>query len=164
MFFQRRMWRTGNISAAALHAVATGIWMNVVEPILFRRGMTRQRGFVRTRIGAGACEFARRSTASACSNIGHRAVHHGIAPGQVCSDPVKDHIFHTALALGLMHVGAATVSVGTTLPPGVRVDVILTDTPQAFGNGNAKVVAVDLDMDVGQRCTGRGTRISRQRQ
>ena len=65
-------------------------------------------------------------------------------PGQVVAIQVKDHIFHTALALGLMHVGAATISVGATLPPGLRVDVILTDTPQAYEKGNAKVVAVDL--------------------
>ena len=77
-------------------------------------------------------------------NIGHRAIHHGIGPGQVAAIQVKDCIFHTALALGLMHIGIATISVGPTFADGLHVDVILTDTPQAFGKGNAKVVAVDL--------------------
>src|SRR6185437_3377524 len=54
-------------------------------------------------------------------------------------------IFHTAVALGLMHIGVATVSVSATLPPGLHVDLIITDAPQLFGNGkNKKVVPFDL--------------------
>jgi hypothetical protein len=54
---------------------------------------------------------------------------------------VKDNIFHAAIALGLMHIGAATISVGAAFPPDLHVDVVLTDTPETFANGrNAKVV------------------------
>jgi acyl-CoA synthetase (AMP-forming)/AMP-acid ligase II len=78
-------------------------------------------------------------------SVGHRAVRLGVAPGQVVAIHVKDHIFHTALALGFMHVGIVTVSIGATLPPGLRADVILTDEPEAFANGRrVKIVAVDL--------------------
>lgn len=64
---------------------------------------------------------------------------------------MKDDIFHTTLALGLMHIGAATVSIGPVFPPGLRVDVVLTDTPEAFANGRAaKVVAVDLSWMAGK--------------
>ena len=79
---------------------------------------------------------------------------------------MKDHIFHAALALGFMHIGAATVSVGATLPPGLRVDVIVTDTPGAFANGRqAKVVAVDLSWMSGKGVPDRRPlRLSRQRQ
>jgi long-subunit acyl-CoA synthetase (AMP-forming) len=50
-----------------------------------------------------------------------------------------------------MHIGAATVSIGPVFPPGLRVDVVLTDTPEAFANGRAaKVVAVDLSWMAGK--------------
>lgn len=118
-------------------------WMNVVEPILFQaRHDPPAPALCAPGTALGLISYAR--LARFIYNIGHRAVHHGIAPGHVVAIQVKDYIFHSALALGLMHVGAATVSVGTTLPPGLRVDVILTDTPQVFGKGNAKIVAVDL--------------------
>jgi acyl-CoA synthetase (AMP-forming)/AMP-acid ligase II len=117
--------------------------MNVVEPILFQaRHDPPAPALCAPGTALGLISYAR--LARFIYNIGHRAVHHGIAPGQVVAIQVKDTIFHTALALGLMHVGAATVSVGAALPPGLRVDVILTDTPQSYGKGKAKAVAVDL--------------------
>ena len=117
--------------------------MNVVEPILFQaRHDPPAPALCAPGSALGLISYAR--LARFIHNIGHRAVHHGIAPGHVVAIQVKDTIFHTALALGLMHIGAATFSVGATFPPGLRVDVILTDTPQAYEKGNAKVVAVDL--------------------
>ncbi|HEY6701311.1 MAG TPA: hypothetical protein VI137_10955 [Pseudolabrys sp.] len=84
-------------------------------------------------------------------SVGHRAIRLGIAPKSVVAIQVKDDIFHTTLALGLMHIGAATVSIGPVFPPGLRVDVVLTDTPEAFANGRAaKVVAVDLSWMAGK--------------
>jgi acyl-CoA synthetase (AMP-forming)/AMP-acid ligase II len=117
--------------------------MNVVEPILFQaRHDPPAPALCAPGTALGIISYAR--LARFIHNIGHRAVHHGIAPGHVVAIRVKDHIFHTALALGLMHVGAATISVDAAVPPGLRVDVILTDTPQSHGKGNPKVVAVDL--------------------
>jgi acyl-CoA synthetase (AMP-forming)/AMP-acid ligase II len=43
-----------------------------------------------------------------------------------------------------MHIGAATISISEIFPSGLRADVIITDTPGSFGNGNAKVIPVDL--------------------
>jgi acyl-CoA synthetase (AMP-forming)/AMP-acid ligase II len=117
--------------------------MNIVEPILFQaRHDPPAPALCAPGTALGLVSYAR--LARFILSIGHRAVHHGIAPGHVVAIQVKDTIFHTALALGLMHVGAATVSVGATLPAGLRIDAILTDTPQAYGKSNPKVVAVDL--------------------
>jgi acyl-CoA synthetase (AMP-forming)/AMP-acid ligase II len=118
--------------------------MNVVEPILFHaRHDPPAPAMCAPGTALGIVSYAR--LARFIHSVGHRAVRLGIAPGQVVAIHVKDHIFHAALALGFMHIGAATVSVGAPLPPGLRTDVIITDTPEAFGNGRkAKVVAVDL--------------------
>src|SRR5262245_5221618 len=118
--------------------------MNIVEPILFQaKNDPPAPAMCAPGTALGIVSYAR--LARFIHSVGHRAVRLGVAPGQVVAIHVKDHIFHAALALGFMHIGAVTVSVGTTLPPGFRTDVIVTDTPEAFGNGrNAKVVAVEL--------------------
>ena len=118
--------------------------MNIVEPILFQaKHDPPAPAMCAPGTALGVISYAR--LARFIHSVGHRAVRLGIAPGQVVAIHVNDNIFHTALALGFMHIGAATASVGATLPPGLRADVIVTDTPEAFGNGkNAKVVAVDL--------------------
>jgi acyl-CoA synthetase (AMP-forming)/AMP-acid ligase II len=118
--------------------------MNFVEPILFQaKHDPPAPAMCAPGTALGIVSYAR--LARFIYSVGHRAVRLGIAPGQVVAIHVKDHIFHAALALGFMHIGAATVSVGASLAPGLRVDVIVTDTPEAFGNGRqAKVVAVDL--------------------
>src|SRR5574339_152996 len=65
-------------------------------------------------------------------NVGRSALSAGISPGDVVVLQVKDHIFHTALALGLMYIGAATVSVSEALPGNLPCDVIITDTPRSY--------------------------------
>ena len=118
--------------------------MNVVEPILFQaRHDPPAPAMCAPGTALGVISYAR--LAQFIHSAGHRAVRLGIAPKTVVAIQVKDYIFHTTLALGLMNIGAATVSVGAAFPPDLRVDVIITDTPEAFGGGrNAKVVAVDL--------------------
>ena len=117
--------------------------MNVVEPILFQaRHDPPAPALCAPGTALGVISYAR--LARFIHSVGHRAVRVGIAPRHVVAIQVKDHIFHTALSLGLMHIGAATVSVGEIFPSGLRADVIITDTPGTFGNGNAKVVPVDL--------------------
>ena len=117
--------------------------MNVVEPILFQaRHDPPAPALCAPGTALGVISYAR--LARFIHSVGHRAVRLGIAPKHVVAIQVKDHIFHTALSLGLMHIGAATVSVGEIFPSGLRADVIITDTPGTFGNGNAKVVPLDL--------------------
>jgi fatty-acyl-CoA synthase len=118
--------------------------MNVVAPILFQaRHDPPAPALCAPGTALGVVSYAR--LARFIHSVGHRAIRLGIAPGQVAAIHVKDHIFHTALALGLMHIGVATVSVSAALPPGLHVDLIVTDAPQLFGNGkNKKVVPFDL--------------------
>jgi len=118
--------------------------MNIVDPILFQaKHDPPSPAMCAPGTALGIVSYAR--LARFIHSVGHRAVRLGVAPRQVVAIHVDDHIFHTALALGFMHVGVVTVSIGAALPPGLRVDVILTDKPEAFANGrNAKIVAVDL--------------------
>ncbi len=118
--------------------------MNIVEPILFQaRHDPPAPAMCAPGTAFGIISYARLTRF--IYSVGHRAIRLGIAPKSVVAIHVKDDIFHTTLALGLMHIGAATVSIGPVLPPGLRVDVVLTDTPESFANGRAaKVVAVDL--------------------
>jgi len=118
--------------------------MNVVEPILFQaRHDPPAPAICAPDTSLGIISYGR--LARFINSVGHRAVRLGIAPTSVVAIQIKDPIFHTAVALGLMQIGAATVSVIAPLPPDLRVDVLLTDTAGAHASGrNTKVVAVDL--------------------
>lgn len=108
--------------------------MNIVEPILFQaRHDPPAPAMCAPGTAFGIISYARLTRF--IYSVGHRAIRLGIAPKSVVAIHVKDDIFHTTLALGLMHIGAATVSIGPVLPPGLRVDVVLTDTPESFANG-----------------------------
>jgi acyl-CoA synthetase (AMP-forming)/AMP-acid ligase II len=115
--------------------------MNVVEPILFQaKHDPPAPALCAPGTAIGVVSYAR--LARFIHNVGHRAINAGISPGDVVVVQVKDHILHTSLALGLMHIGAATVSVGGTLPGHVPCDFIITDTPTSYANGkNIKVLA-----------------------
>src|SRR5262245_42398028 len=119
-------------------------FMNVVEPILFQaKHDPPAPAMCAPGTALGIVSYAR--LARFIHSVGHRAVRLGVAPGHIVAINVNDHIFHAALALGFMHIGAATVSIGATIPPNLRADIILTDKPEAFGNTRSKkVVAVDL--------------------
>src|SRR5260370_34206939 len=68
-------------------------------------------------------------------NIGRRALGAGIRPGHTVAIQVKDHIFHTAIVLGLARMGVTTLSVADrNLPAGVHVDSVITDAPAPIGN------------------------------
>src|SRR5262249_39928450 len=76
-------------------------------------------------------------------NSAHTALKSGIAPGSLVATYVNDSIVHTSLTLGLMHAGAATVSLkGPTPAPGLTPEVILTDTP---GKVADKVTVLGVD-------------------
>jgi acyl-CoA synthetase (AMP-forming)/AMP-acid ligase II len=138
------MWRIRNVEPQRRVRLTTEFPMNIVEPILFQaRHDPPAPAMCAPGTALGIISYAR--LARFIHSVGHRAVRLGVAPGQVVAIHVKDHIFHAALALGFMHVGIVTVSIGASLPLGLRADVILTDEPAAFANGRStKIVAVDL--------------------
>lgn len=118
--------------------------MNVVEPILFQ-GKHDPPAPAMCAPGTAMDVVSYARLARFIHNVGRSAISAGISPGDVVVLQVKDHIFHTALALGLMYIGAATVSVSEALPGNLPCDVIITDTPRSYANGkSAKVLAADF--------------------
>ena len=118
--------------------------MNVVEPILFQaKHDPPAPAMCAPGTAMGVVSYAR--LARFIHNVGRRAISAGISPGDVVILQVKDHIFHTSLALGLMYIGVATVSLSGALPGHLPCDFIITDTPRSYANGkNAKILAADF--------------------
>jgi acyl-CoA synthetase (AMP-forming)/AMP-acid ligase II len=118
--------------------------MNVVEPILFQsKHDPPAPALCAPGTAMGVVSYAR--LARFIQNVGRRAMSAGISPGDVVVLQVKDHIVHTALALGLMYIGAATVSVSGAVPGHLPCDFIITDTPRSYANGKStKVLAADF--------------------
>jgi acyl-CoA synthetase (AMP-forming)/AMP-acid ligase II len=111
------MWRIRNVELQRRVRPTTEFPMNIVEPILFQaRHDPPAPAMCAPGTALGIVSYAR--LARFIHSVGHRAMRLGVAPGQVVAIHVKDHIFHAALALGFMHVGIVTVSIGATLPPG----------------------------------------------
>jgi acyl-coenzyme A synthetase/AMP-(fatty) acid ligase len=118
--------------------------MNVVEPILFQaKHDPPAPAMCAPGTTMGVVSYAR--LARFIHNVARRAMSAGISPGDVVVLQVKDHIFHTSLALGLMYIGVATVSISGAVPGYLACDFIITDTPRSYGSGkSAKVLAADL--------------------
>ena len=118
--------------------------MNVVEPILFQaKHDPPAPALCAPGTAIGVVSYGR--LARFIHNVGHRAINAGISAGDVVVIQVKDHIFHTALALGLMRIGTATISISGTLPGHVPCDFIITDTPTSYANGKStKVLSADF--------------------
>ena len=118
--------------------------MNVVEPILFQaKHDPPAPAMCAPGTAMGVVSYAR--LARFIHNVGRRAISAGISPGDVVILQVKDHIFHTSLAVGLMYIGVATVSLSGALPGHLPCDFIITDTPRSYANGkNAKILAADF--------------------
>lgn len=118
--------------------------MNVVEPILFQaKHDPPAPALCAPGTAMGVVSYAR--LARFINNVGRRAVSMGLAPGQIVAIQVKDHLFHAVLALGLMHIGIPTVSIGAALPARLRIDALLTD--QMFSASYAacgKAIAADI--------------------
>ena len=96
--------------------------MNVVEPILFHARLDPPAPALFTP-ETSLDTYGR--LARFIHSVGHRAIRLGIAPNAVVAIQIKDPIFHTAVTLGLMQIGAATVSVSAPLPTDLPVDVFL---------------------------------------
>jgi acyl-coenzyme A synthetase/AMP-(fatty) acid ligase len=118
--------------------------MNVVEPILFQaKHDPPAPALCAPGTAMGVVSYAR--LVRFIHNVGRRAISAGISPGDVVVLQVKDHIFHTALALGLMYIGIATVSASGAVPGHFPCDFIITDTPRSYANGKStKVLAADF--------------------
>jgi acyl-coenzyme A synthetase/AMP-(fatty) acid ligase len=68
------------------------------------------------------------------NNIGRRALAAGLFPGGTVAIMIKDYILHAATALALARIGIATLSVADLrLPPGLRVDAVMTDVRPPVG-------------------------------
>ncbi len=116
--------------------------MNIVEPIFFQCKLNP--------LAAAVCvPGSKYGTVSYglleqfIYNAANAALTAGIVRGQLVAIYLNDTVLHTALILGLMHIGAATLSLRDPKAiPGINPDVILTDVPGRF-SGNVTVVAVD---------------------
>ncbi len=116
--------------------------MNIVDPILFQCKLNP--------LAAALCvPGSKYGTISygllekLIYNAAEMALKSGIVRGQLVAIYVNDTVLHTALILGLMHIGAATLSLrDLKAVPGINPEVILTDVPGKF-SGSVTVVAVD---------------------
>ena len=116
--------------------------MNVVEPILFQCKLNP--------LAVAICVPGSKDGSvtygileQLIHNVGRSALKSGIAPGTLVAIYIKDTISHIAVILGLMHIGAATLSLREPKPiKGIKSDVIITDAPGAF-SGTETVLAFD---------------------
>jgi acyl-CoA synthetase (AMP-forming)/AMP-acid ligase II len=116
--------------------------MNVVEPILFQCKLNP--------LSPAICVPGSRLESVTYGmlekfiyNVAQAALKSGIGPGKIVATYVNDNVLHTALVLGLMHAGAATLSLRTPKPvAGINPDFILTGFPGNI-SGGGKVLAVD---------------------
>jgi acyl-CoA synthetase (AMP-forming)/AMP-acid ligase II len=116
--------------------------MNIVEPILFQ---CKLNPFV-TALCIPGSKFGSISYGmleAFIHNMARSALKSGIVPGDIVATYITDAALHMAFVLGLMHVGATTLSLRGPEPvAGITPDVILTDVPRQFSS-TTTVVAVD---------------------
>lgn len=86
-------------------------------------------------------------------NVARTGLESGLAPGSVAATFIGDPILHTAVVLGLMHVGVTTLSLRALTPiPGIVPDVILTDRAEAAAT-TSTVVSIDQSWLEGEGAT-----------
>jgi len=116
--------------------------MNIVEPILFQCKLNP----LSTAICVPGSKFGsvRYGMLEAfVHNVARNAVKFGILPGNVVGTYITDTVLHSAIVLGLMHVGATSLSLRGPKPiAGITPDVTLTDVPHTFHDSDG-VLAVD---------------------
>ena len=116
--------------------------MNIIEPVLFQCKLNPFAiaicvpGSKQGTINYGTFErFVRNSARTALKS--------GIVPGSIVATYINDPILHISLTLGLLYLGAGTLSLRGPRPiAGINPDVILTDTPGKF-SGDVTVLGVD---------------------
>jgi acyl-coenzyme A synthetase/AMP-(fatty) acid ligase len=116
--------------------------MNIVEPVLFQcklNPLTTAICVPGSRLNSvtyGALE-------AFIHNVARNALKAGIVPGNVVATLIADTVLHTAFVLGLMHIGATSLSLRGPSPlSGIKPDVTLTDVPGIFPQTSA-LVTVD---------------------
>jgi acyl-coenzyme A synthetase/AMP-(fatty) acid ligase len=116
--------------------------MNVLEPIFFQCKINP----LTTAIcvpGSSLGSVTYAQLEKIVNNVAHTASKSGLAPGNLVAIQVADIVLHVSLLLGLMHFGAATLTLkGAEAPQGAVPDVILTDVPGRF-SGQSTVMSVD---------------------
>jgi len=116
--------------------------MNIVEPILFQCKLNP----LTTAIcvpGSKHGPVAYGTLGRFIHSVARTALNSGITPGSVVGVYVNDTVLHASLTLGLMYIGAATLSLRGPKPiSGITPDVILTNTPGEIAGG-ATVLGVD---------------------
>lgn len=116
--------------------------MNIVEPILFQCKLNPMTTAICVP-GSKVNTVRYGMLETFIHNVARNALKAGIVPGNIVATYFTDTILDTACALGLMHVGAATVSLrGPRSVPGISPDCTLTDVAGAFP-GAASVLSVD---------------------
>lgn len=135
--------------------------MNIVDPILFQCKLNPFAtalcvpGSKTGSVNYGALERFIHNTA-------RTALKSGIAPGNTVAVYISDNIVHTSLILGLMHIGAVTLSLrGPDPVPGITPDIILTDVPGRISAG-ATVLTVDQSWLEGDSAAVARTRDTRE--
>jgi acyl-CoA synthetase (AMP-forming)/AMP-acid ligase II len=116
--------------------------MNIVEPILFQCKLSP--------LAAAICVPGSQIGTVNYGQLGHfiynvarNALKSGIAPGDIVATYVSDPILHTSLILGLMHVGAVSMSLREPKGvSGISPSLILTDAPARF-SGVGTVLGLD---------------------
>ncbi len=116
--------------------------MNIVEPILFQCKLSPL-------ARRSACRDRRLNTVNYGQlghfiyNVARNALKSGIAPGDIVATYVSDPILHACLILGLMHVGAVSMSLrDPNVVSGISPSLILTDAPGRF-SGAGTVLGLD---------------------
>ncbi len=116
--------------------------MNIVEPILFQCKLNP----LATAIcvpGAKIESVTYKSLETFIHNVARTALKSGIAPGDIVALGLTDTVLHVACTLGLMHMGAATMSMrGSNIAEATKPDLVLTDAPTKVMT-DSTVVAVD---------------------
>jgi acyl-CoA synthetase (AMP-forming)/AMP-acid ligase II len=116
--------------------------VNVVEPILFQCKLNPLATAIcvpGSPIGSVSYGLLERFI----QNTARTALKSGIAPGNIAAIYVNDNILHLSLALGLMQMGAVTLSLREPKPvAGIKADVVVTDAPSKI-SGDATVLSVD---------------------
>jgi acyl-CoA synthetase (AMP-forming)/AMP-acid ligase II len=116
--------------------------MNIVEPILFQCKLNPLTPAI-CAPGSEVSSVNYGTLERLIHNVAQNALRSGIAPRQVVAVYVRDTILHASLVFGLMRLGAVTVSLrAAKVPPGIKVDVILTDDPQRFTD-DVTILGVD---------------------
>jgi acyl-CoA synthetase (AMP-forming)/AMP-acid ligase II len=116
--------------------------MNIVDPILYQCKLNRLTtavnapGSILGSISYGALE-------ALVHNVSYAAQRDGIEPGHVAAIYCNDPILHLALTLGVMRIGAISLSLSEPkLPAGLTADIVLTETPLNI-HGAARVTAIE---------------------